>query len=109
MYYIYILRCQDDSLYTGITPNLRRRMRQHWGKLPGGAKYTRSHPPAALVCIWETDEHTAAAKFEFACKRLPRSKKLALIQTPEKWKSFLPQLEAYHYTPQNPEFLEMYP
>ena len=42
-YYIYVLRCKGDTLYTGITPDLRRRMRQHCGQLAGGAKYTHSH------------------------------------------------------------------
>lgn len=36
-YYIYVLRCKGDTLYTGITPDLRRRMRQHCGQLAGGA------------------------------------------------------------------------
>ena len=40
-YYIYVLRCKGDTLYTGITPDLRRRMRQHCGQLAGGAKYRR--------------------------------------------------------------------
>lgn len=108
MYYIYILRCAGGSLYTGITPNLARRMRQHCGELKGGAKYTRSHPPEALICVWQTDSHTAAAKFEIAYKQLSRSQKLHLIAAPNCWLAFLPQLEAYCYTPFPAKPLEQY-
>lgn len=108
MYYIYMLRCQDDSLYTGITPDLKRRMRQHCGRLPGGAKYTRSHPPDALACCWKTDSRTAAARFELACKGLTRQKKLLLIAAPEKWQEFLPQLTVHDYIPVSVKPLEQY-
>ena len=47
MYFVYIVRCRDDTLYTGITTDLRRRMRQHRGELPGGAKRTTSWPRSA--------------------------------------------------------------
>lgn len=99
MPYIYILQCQDNSLYTGIAVDIAKRMRQHCGKLAGGAKYTHSHPPKALVCIWETPDRTAAARFEFACKQLTRQQKENLIASPETWASFFPQLETYTYTP----------
>ena len=66
-YLIYVLHCTGDTLYTGITPDLRRRMRQHCGQLAGGAKYTRSHPPEELLQVWSTETRTAAARFEYAC------------------------------------------
>ena len=47
-HYVYLLRCADGSLYTGMTPDIARRLRQHVGRLPGCAKYTRSHPVTAL-------------------------------------------------------------
>lgn len=108
MYYIYILRCQNGSLYTGITSNLNRRMQQHCGRLSGGAKYTRSHPPEKLVCTWQTDSRTAAARFEVGCKQLTRQTKLLLIASPENWKEFLPQLTAHDYTPIPVKPLEQY-
>ena len=43
MYYIYMLRCKDDSIYTGITTDLDRRMKEHFGAGEKSAKYTRSH------------------------------------------------------------------
>ena len=108
MYYIYILSCQDGSLYTGITPDLKRRMRQHWGLCRGGAKYTRSHPPQALCGLWETDDHTAAAQFEIYCKQLSRQKKQALLASPDNWAVFFPQLDTQRYTPCTPEPLSYY-
>ena len=86
-YYIYVLRCKGDTLYTGITPDLRRRMRQHCGQLAGGAKYTHSHKPEALLRVWETVDHTAAARFECAFKQLTRIQKEQLLQIPEQCKT----------------------
>lgn len=99
MYMIYVLQCENRALYTGITSNLSRRMQQHLGPRPGGAKYTRSHTPTALVQLWETESHHAAARFEYAFKRLSRHRKLALLQNPAQWQSFFPSLCAERYTP----------
>lgn len=108
MYTIYILQCSDHSLYTGITADLPRRMRQHMGMQSGGAKYTRSHPPAALLQLWETDTHAAAAKFEFAFKQLSRQQKIMLLQSPAQWECFFPSLCNYTFTPKQPLSLFSY-
>lgn len=79
---VYILRCEPDTLYTGSTPDLARRMQQHCGKVPGGAKYTRSHPPLALAAVWETQDAHTARSIEWHIKRLDRRRKLALIADP---------------------------
>ncbi len=77
MYYVYMLRCGDDSLYTGITTDLRRRLNMHQsGK---GAKYTRSHLPVALVYQECQPDKPAALRRELEIKKLPRSEKLKLI------------------------------
>ena len=49
MYFVYLIRCRGDTLYAGITTGLPRRMRQHRGELPGGAKYTRFPPKIAAA------------------------------------------------------------
>ena len=49
MYFVYLIRCRGDTLYAGITTDLPRRMRQHRGELPGGAKYTRFPPKIAAM------------------------------------------------------------
>ena len=65
MYYVYMLRCRDGSLYTGIAADLCRRMRQHAGGGSACARYTRAHPPRELagygarrgrgtLCGWNT-------------------------------------------------------
>ena len=57
-HYVYLLRCADGSLYTGMTPDIARRLRQHVERLPGCAKYTRSHPVTALALLLTTDTAT---------------------------------------------------
>ena len=59
-HYVYLLRCADGSLYTGMTPDIVRRLRQHVERLPGCAKYTRSHPVTALALLLTTDTATTA-------------------------------------------------
>lgn len=108
MYTVYVLRCLDDSLYTGITTDLIRRIRQHCGMQKGGAKYTKSHPPTALVCAWQTESHHAAARFEIYFKQLTRREKLALIASPEHWQSFLPQVSNDHFASIAPMSLESF-
>ena len=84
MYFVYIVRCRDDTLYTGITTDLRRRMRQHRGELPGGAKYTHARPAIALEVAWTAADRSSASKLEHALKCLPRAEKLTLLAEPER-------------------------
>ena len=78
-YIVYILRCGDGSLYTGITTDLERRVAAHnSGK---GAKYTRSRLPVTPV-YWEmVPDRGCALRRELAIKRLPREEKLRLIDS----------------------------
>ncbi len=79
IWYVYILRCRDDTLYTGITDDISRRLAVHnSGK---GAKYTRSRTPVALCYQEEAESYSAALRREYAIKQLTRREKLALIQT----------------------------
>ena len=55
MYYVYMLRCRDGSLYTGTAADLCRRMRQHAGGGSACARYTRAHPPRELAGVWRTE------------------------------------------------------
>lgn len=79
MYYVYLLRCADGTLYAGFTNDLARRLAVHnAGK---GAKYTRSRLPVELV-YWENfSNKSSALRREYAIKQLPRGQKLALIQS----------------------------
>lgn len=76
-WWVYILRCADDTLYTGITADLERRLAAHnSGK---GAKYTRGRGPVTLLYREAVADHSAALRREAAIKRLSRAEKLELI------------------------------
>lgn len=78
MNYVYILRCSDDSLYTGWTTNLETRFKVHSsGK---GAKYTRARLPVKLVYFEEYQDKREAQRREYAIKKLSRIEKLKLIK-----------------------------
>lgn len=92
--YIYILRCADGSLYTGSTPDIARRLRQHYYHLPGCAKYTRSHPVVALEALWRAPDRSTALRLEARIKRLTRTEKTALLACPETLAARFPGTEA---------------
>ena len=76
--YTYIVRCADDTLYTGWTNNLEKRMKAHnEGK---GAKYTKTRTPVELVYFEEQPTKEAAMSREWHIKQLSRSEKLELIK-----------------------------
>ncbi len=78
MCYIYILKCGDDTLYTGWTTDLERRLRCHnSGK---GAKYTRCRLPVKIVYSEEFEDKSSALKRECEIKKISRDKKLLLIE-----------------------------
>lgn len=76
-HYVYILRCADNSLYTGYTTNLARRLVVHnSGK---GAKYTRSRLPVRLVYYEEVSTRSEGLKLESSIKKLTKEKKEDLV------------------------------
>lgn len=81
MYYIYMLRCMDDSIYTGITTNLERRMEEHFQKDKKCAKYTFLHTAKQLETAWQAENKSLASKLEYYIKKLPKQKKEELIKT----------------------------
>ncbi len=89
MYYVYVLRCSDNSLYAGITTDFKRRFDEHKNKSPKGAKYTRSHDAVLMVGLWQTDCKISALKLEFHFKRLSKINKEELLCQPEKIDSLL--------------------
>ncbi len=78
MYYIYMLRCIDNSIYTGITKNLENRMKEHFTK-NNCAKYTYTHSAKKLESVWQTENRALAAKLEYHIKRLKKQEKEELI------------------------------
>lgn len=81
MWYLYILRCKDNTLYTGITTDVEKRLEAH--RAGKGAKYTRGRGPLELVYTEECGDHSAALRREIEVKALSREEKLRLIRNPE--------------------------
>jgi len=76
-WYIYMLRCGDDTLYTGITDDIPRRLEKH--ACGEGAKYTRGRGPLTLCYQEQVASHSLALRREYAIKQLTRKQKLELI------------------------------
>jgi len=80
MYTVYILKCSDNTLYTWITTDMDRRLRQHNWELVWWAKYTRIRQPVELIYSEEFGNRSEASKRECEIKKLSRVKKLGLIK-----------------------------
>ena len=79
MYYIYIIKCEGDLLYTGITNDVERRMNEHFGRTEKCAKYTRSHKAVSLEALWSCENRSLASKLEYRIKQLSKAQKVKLI------------------------------
>ena len=79
MYYLYILKCADGTLYTGITVDLKRRVGEH-NSSKKGAKYTRARRPVKLVYSKKFKNRSLATKAEAKMKKLSRTQKLNLVK-----------------------------
>lgn len=77
-HFVYILECSDATLYTGYTTEPERRVKEH--NEGRGAKYTRGRGPVKLVYLEGFSDKSEAVKREKEIKKLPREKKLSLIQ-----------------------------
>jgi len=71
---VYMVRCKDGTLYTGITNDLAKRIKAH-NSAKDGARYTRSRRPVKLVYSEEAGSKSAAAKLEYKIKKMTRAKK----------------------------------
>ena len=78
-WYIYIVKCSDQTLYTGITRDVRRRIKEHNSNDLLGARYTRCRRPVTLVYKEDAGSRSEATKRETAIKKLTRNKKNGLI------------------------------
>jgi putative endonuclease len=80
MYWVYIIRCSDNTLYSGSTPRLERRIQEHnEGK---GAKYTRGRRPVTLMQAWEVNNRSQALQLEAFLKRFSKQVKEGFITNP---------------------------
>ncbi len=90
MYYTYMLRCEDNSIYTGITSNVERRMEEHFSQNKKCAKYTATHQAKKLECVWESENRILASKLEFYIKKnLTKIQKEELIKDSKLLEKFL--------------------
>ena len=83
-YYVYMLRCTDGSLYTGITTDVKRRFAEHQAGGAAGAKYTKTHPPKEIVAVWQAENRSAASKLEWRLKQFTKAQKEILCKEPER-------------------------
>lgn len=81
MYYTYIIRCKENSLYTGYTSDIKRRIEEH--KKGINSKYTRAKGFDKLEVYFISDTRSNAMKLESYIKKLSRKKKLLIIESPE--------------------------
>lgn len=97
MYYTYMLRCSDNSIYTGMTNNLENRLNEHLSKGKNGAKYTKSHNVIKLEAAWKSKEKSLACKLEYQIKALTKKQKETLINGEKLSKYFSGKLDCRRY------------
>ena len=73
-WYLYVVRCSDESLYAGITTDLERRVQEH-NESPKGARYTRARRPVELVISWPYKNRSQASQAEYAFKKMRTKQK----------------------------------
>lgn len=83
MWFVYIVECADETFYTGITKDLKRRIEEHNSSV-FGAKYTRGRRPVKLVFSKKTKNKSEALKEELQIKKISKQKKLMLIKKRKK-------------------------
>jgi len=76
---VYIVRCADGTLYTGVAIDVARRVSEHNGTRTNGARYTRARRPVRLIYHEQAANRSAACKREYRIKQMSRREKLALI------------------------------
>lgn len=109
MYFVYIVKCFDNSLYTGITTDLIRREKQHNWEIPWWAKYTLSRKPVKIIYFEKFENRSLATKREIEIKKLSKKEKLKLISTKmnnllyEKLKNY-DLKDAISFEEQDPQF-----
>lgn len=89
MYYTYMIRCKDNSIYCGITTDLERRLKEHAQKDVKGAKYTKWHDAVKIEAAWQSENRINASKLEYRLKHLTKNQKEELIKDNTNFEKFL--------------------
>ena len=100
-YYTYILRCTDNTLYTGITTDLQRRMEEHFSQNEKCAKYTKRHKVQSLEAVWTSSDRKLASKLEYYIKQLSKQNKEAIIKNNENMKLLDKKIDISEYSREN--------
>ena len=79
-WYLYVVRCSDESLYTGVTTNLKRRLHEH-NSTKRGAKYTKTRRPVKLVYFEEYEDRSSAQRAENYFKKLCKEEKEGTVKS----------------------------
>ena len=92
-----MLRCSDNSIYTGMTNDLEKRFYEHLSKSKLGAKYTKSHSVIKLEIAWTSKEKSLSCKLEYQIKTLSKPQKEALISDKRLSNYFSGKLDCRRY------------
>jgi len=84
-----MLRCEDNSIYTGITTDIDRRMKEHFSKDEKCAKYTKRHSAKKLEMAWQAENRVLASKLEYHIKTLTKQQKEELVKNANLLEKFL--------------------
>ncbi len=96
-WYLYLIRCRDGSLYTGISTDVNRRFHQHQGKGNTGSKYLKGKGPLTLVFQKRLGSKTLALKVEGKVKKLSKGRKEKLVEVPEHIEMIMKRLAQGHH------------
>ncbi len=86
-YFMYVIRCENNSLYAGITTDVERRFQEHTEGRTLAAKYTRAHKPLSVEAVWQCRNKGSALSLEYAFKQLSKEIKEDIIKAPDKLKT----------------------
>lgn len=89
MFYTYMLRCEDNSIYTGMTSDLKRRFEEHKAKNIKSAKYTITHSVLKIEAAWKSETRSTASKLEFHLKKLTKLQKESIIKDDSNFAMYL--------------------
>lgn len=99
MYYIYIIECEGNCLYTGIAKDIVKRLTNHYIKKTCCAKFTKSHQMINLKSLWTSETKSDALKLEYRIKKLSKLNKNELINNPKILDKFFKDKLIYsHYS-----------
>ena len=84
MYYTYMIRCEDGSIYTGMAKDIEKRMNEHFSQNEKCAKYTKRHKALFLESAWLSESRASASKLEYHIKKLSKQNKEYLIKEAKK-------------------------